>query len=51
MTEEDFQGIAEHCYSEGCDNWITGSLDYCSSECEELKDIHKTDNSSDKESS
>lgn len=34
MSAEDFQGIAEHCYNEGCDNWITGASDYCSPECE-----------------
>ena len=27
-------GIAEHCYRDGCDQWITGASDYCSPECE-----------------
>lgn len=47
MSEEDFQGIAEHCYRDGCDNWITGSLDYCSSECEELASSSNSDSEND----
>jgi hypothetical protein len=30
------QGIAEHCYRPGCDQWVTGASDYCSWECEAI---------------
>lgn len=26
--------IAEHCYRDGCDRWVTGASDYCSEDCE-----------------
>jgi len=28
--------IAEHCYRDGCDGWVTGASDYCTWECEEI---------------
>jgi len=37
MTIEDMQGIAEHCYREGCENWITGASDFCSPQCGEMQ--------------
>jgi len=36
ITEVFGQGIAEHCYRNGCDGWVTGASDYCSWECEEI---------------
>ena len=26
--------VAEHCYRQGCDGWVTGASDYCSHDCE-----------------
>ena len=28
--------IAEHCYRQGCEYWVTGASDYCSEECESI---------------
>jgi hypothetical protein len=34
--------LAEHCYRDGCDRWVTGASDYCSEACEtEARQVYR----------
>ena len=36
MTTEDTQDIAERCYRNECEHWVTGASDFCSPQCGEV---------------
>lgn len=39
IVSEEQSGAAEYCYRSGCPNFVTGSSDYCSEECEQADNV------------